>query len=223
MATLYGTTNNDYLYGTSLNDIMYGYAGDDTFRGSAGADTIYGGAGIDAVDYSSSFQAVTVNLQTQTGSGGDAQGDKLSSIENLFGSNSNQGDSLTGDSGNNSLYGLNGSDFLFGGAGKDILVGGLGSDTMSGGADPDVFVISPARWSPAGGAIPGGQDVITDFQVGEDVLEFTGGIDSLADLSFATVGNDTVISFGNNGVAVTLVGVGLDQLMAHQAHDFLFV
>ena len=86
-----------------------------------------------------------------------------------------------------------------------------------------VFVISPARSSLAGGAIPGGHDVITDFQVGEDVLEFTWGINSLADLSFATVGNDTVISFGNNGVAVTLVGVGLDQLMAHAAHDFLFV
>jgi hypothetical protein len=57
-----------------------------------------------------------------------------------------------------------------------------------------------------------------------DVIEFAGpGTNSLDELSFSQVGNDTVISYGYNGSSITLVGVGLEQLMAHQAHDFLFV
>ncbi len=65
---------------------------------------------------------------------------------------------------------------------------------------------------------------LAEFGVGVDVLEFTGtGINSLADLSFSKVGNDTVISYGYHGSSITLVGVGLEQLMSHSAHDFLFV
>src|SRR5262249_56744751 len=61
---------------------------------------------------------VTVNLAAATASGGDAQGDTLSGIENIIGSA--QADMLTGDGGNNRLDG---------GAGADALTGGLGNDT----------------------------------------------------------------------------------------------
>lgn len=243
MAILKGTANNDNLVGTGLSDFIYGGAGNDTidggagndklagedgndtFMGGAGADTMSGGAGVDTVDYSYSSDPVNVSLRAGIGSGGDAQGDTLGGIENLIGSNNHYtSDTLTGDSGNNILDGRNGSDFLFGSDGNDILIGGHGNDTMSGGADADTFVFNTFG-SGGGGNSYDGHDVIADFQVGVDVLKFTtiggAGINGLDELSFAKVGNDTVISVGSS--SITLVGVGLDELKAHQAHDFLFV
>ena len=69
--------------------------------------------------------------------------------------------------------------------------------------------------------------MITDFQVGVDVLEFRSGgwarpVESLNDLSFSQVGNDTVISFGNHGESITLTGVNVAELHLHASTDFLF-
>ena len=65
----------------------------------------------DTASYAASTSGVTVSLMTGTGSGGDAQGDTLTNIENLTGSNFD--DTLEGNAGNNKL------------------VGGLGIDTVS--------------------------------------------------------------------------------------------
>ncbi len=192
LSLIKGTTGNDTLVGTDLYDVIFGGAGNDTIDGGAGNDKLYGGdgndtflggagedqmsgdAGIDTVDYSNSQAAVTVSLSTGTGSGGDAQGDTLSGIENLIGSNDrDHGDNLRGDGGNNIIDGGWGSDFLFGSGGNDTLIGGAGSDTMSGGRDADTFVFNTVH-RPGGDVFIEGNDVITDFQVGLDVLEFTG-------------------------------------------------
>ncbi len=243
MAIRIGTAGNDNLVGTDLNDFMYGGAGDDffdggagsdkmsgdegndTFMGGAGADAMTGGSGIDTVDYSHSHDGVNVSLRNGTGSGGDAEGDTLGGIENLIGSdNMRNTDKLTGDSANNILDGRNGADVLAGNEGNDTLIGGAGYDTMTGGADADTFVFYTDRRGGPSSVHGDGRDVITDFQVGVDVLEFTGnGVNSLDELSFAKVGNDTVISYGTWADTITLVGVGLEELKAHQAHDFLFV
>jgi Ca2+-binding RTX toxin-like protein len=182
-----------------------------------------GGAGIDTVDYSSSRAGVTVSLAAGTGIGGDAEGDTLYAMENLVGSNNiRAGDTLTGDGANNVLDGRAGSDTLVGGGGNDTLIGGVGNDTMSGGADADTFVFhSTQSWG--GAAALDGDDIVTDFQVGVDQLKFAvTGIDSVSDLSVSQVGNDTVISYGNNGSSITLQNVDAHNLMAHQSHDFLF-
>ena len=84
--------------------------------GSAGADTLDGGIGADWVTHQSSTAAVSVNLYTGAASGGDAQGDVLTSISHLQGSAYN--DTLTGDYGNNFLYGEAGNDTLVGGEGE---------------------------------------------------------------------------------------------------------
>ena len=60
---------------------------------------------------------MTVNLATQTASGGHAQGDVLSGFENAIGSNSS--DTLTGSDGDNVLRGAGGNDTLSGGLGSD--------------------------------------------------------------------------------------------------------
>ena len=121
------------MTGGDGNDNLTGGAGDDTLTGGAGADILDGGAGVDTASYAGSDQAVTVDLNAGTASGGDAQGDVLSNIENLTGSD--YADTLTGDSGANVLTGGAGNDTLTGGAGDDIFMfsAGSGSDTVYGG------------------------------------------------------------------------------------------
>jgi len=53
---------------------------------------------------------VTVNLQTGTGFGGDAQGDSFNLIERVYGSNHD--DNITGDGNVNYLRGAGGDDTL---------------------------------------------------------------------------------------------------------------
>lgn len=75
---------------------------------------------------------VTINLGTGTASGGDAEGDIFSSIENVNGGI--YADGLTGDLYDNRLWGREGHDTLKGAGGHDTLSGGLGNDMLVGGA-----------------------------------------------------------------------------------------
>ena len=70
-----------------------------------------GGAGTDTASYAVSNAGVSVSLMTGLGSGGDAQGDTLVSIENLTGSALD--------------------DTLEGNGGANVLTGGAGADTVS--------------------------------------------------------------------------------------------
>ncbi|MFM2432408.1 MAG: hypothetical protein RLZZ511_3622 [Cyanobacteriota bacterium] len=70
----------------------------------------------------------------------------------------------------NPLNGTNRRDVLLGTAGRDRIFGGLGADQLTGGAGADEFVYTSIRDS---------GDLITDFEVGQDKLVFTGLLDSL--------------------------------------------
>ena len=132
--TLAGAAGNDTLTGTECDDTIDGLGGDDTLKGLGGDDELTGGPGADTLDggeglsdyakYDKSGSAVTINLGGAkdgdgyiTGSGGDAEGDKLKNIENLVGSAHD--DTLTGDGNVNRLVGGPGADTLDGGAGSD--------------------------------------------------------------------------------------------------------
>jgi Ca2+-binding RTX toxin-like protein len=91
--------------------MLYGGSGNDTLDGGPGADTLMGGLGTDTADYSLSAAGVTVNLLTGVGSGGDAQGDMLTGIENIIGSAHD--DVLAGDGGANVFAGGSGNDVYF--------------------------------------------------------------------------------------------------------------
>jgi len=114
---LTGSDYADQLMGTSGANVLSGGLGDDILNGASGADTLDGGDGSDWAWYSGSAMGVQVNLDTGIHSGGDAAGDTLISIENLYGSN--HADTLTGDAGDNVLDGFGGADALDGGAGID--------------------------------------------------------------------------------------------------------
>jgi hypothetical protein len=78
-------------------------------------------------------------------------------------------DTLNGGNGRDTLNGGNGNDRLFGNEKADLLNGGAGSDRMDGGAGVDTFAFKIALGAPA-------RDVILNFEVGLDVLDF-GGFD----------------------------------------------
>ena len=134
------------LTGSALNDKLTGNAGNNLLIGGAGADTLIGGGGSDTVSFADSAFAVTVDLRLITAqvSGGDAYGDILSGIVNLFGSS--RADTLIGDGNSNVLNGGSGYDTLVGGAGDDRLVIDAthvsGVDTLSGEAGRDTIDLS---------------------------------------------------------------------------------
>ncbi|WP_108311274.1 beta strand repeat-containing protein [Limnohabitans parvus] len=127
-----GTGNklNNTITGNSGNNQLFGGGGNDTLLGGAGADALDGGEGNDTASYADSKVGVTVSLVAgASNTGGHAQGDVLSQIENIIGSSDN--DKLTGNADVNKLEGGNGNDSLNGGGDADILVGGVGDDSYS--------------------------------------------------------------------------------------------
>ena len=124
--TLSGLGGNDRLFGEGGDDELLGGEGNDILEGGSGADTLSGGNGLDQVSYRGSSSGVTVSLATSLGSGGEAAGDTLISIEAIVGSG--YGDVLTGDAENNRFYSLGGDDTIHGGDGVDRMKGGSGDD-----------------------------------------------------------------------------------------------
>jgi Ca2+-binding RTX toxin-like protein len=160
--TVYGLEGNDSLHTAGGANHILGGLGDDHLDGGAGGDLLDGGAGSDWVSYRYSNDAIYVNLQTGEVSGGDAEGDVLSSIENIEGS-LDYGDTLIGDSGSNmisagfndTVYGLGGADsmwvsastsegsvFMNGGSGNDLLISRSygGSHAYYGGNGDDTLL-----------------------------------------------------------------------------------
>jgi Ca2+-binding RTX toxin-like protein len=141
---IWGFDGNDVVYGNAGADTISGGGGDDTIITGSGADVVDGGSGIDFIYYYYGTEGVTVNLSAGTGTGGEAEGDTYSSIENIAGTNNV--DVLVGDASNNTIWGFDGNDtmygnagadYLSGGAGDDFLLSGYGADTIDGGAGTD--------------------------------------------------------------------------------------
>ncbi len=180
---------DDVLLGNDADNRLWGGRGDDVLKGGIGADTLEGGAGRDTAVYVGSVAGVAVDLEAGTSSGGDAEGDVLSGIEGVTGSD--QGDQLSGSAGENQLVGGAGDDVLDGRGGDDNLVGGDGADTLSGGAGDDVLF---------GGA---GDDVF-DGGAGNDIATYIG---MQADYT-VTVNAESVTVAGGEGTDI-LQGVEL--------------
>jgi Ca2+-binding RTX toxin-like protein len=153
--TIIGNDADNLLEGGNVSDVLHGGDGNDRLEGGWGADSLYGdagddvladtnsrsdlqtildgGDGTDTVSYYTGATAVTVNLTAGTGSGGNAQGDILVSIENVTGSAG--ADQITGNALANALNGWAGQDVLRGGGGADRFVFTATSDSQVGAAD----------------------------------------------------------------------------------------
>lgn len=143
------------------NNITAG-VGNDYFSGGGGRDTLNGGAGLDTVDYAASREAVTVDVISGFGYGGDAEGDRLSNIEKFIGSsqatdtlrfqgtnqdaiiNLSTGSAKVPDviafSGFENVIGGSGNDRMTGDGKANKLEGGLGNDTLVGGMGADTLL-----------------------------------------------------------------------------------
>ena len=201
--TLNGDDGDDHLYGWDGNDIINGGAGDDIIFGNAGADVLDGGDGIDSVRYHDSLAGVSINLAMNTASGGDAEGDIISNIENVYGSVYD--DTIIGDDQDNYLSGGNflgapsGNDTLVGGGGNDTLFAGQGDqDTLDGGTGDDMFIIDKLIY-------------FEDVEAPIDVIEGGSGTDALYfrgyypepieydfDFSMIDASNIEILDFSNN-------------------------
>ncbi len=185
---LTGNAGDDSLFGGAGSDSLYGGDGNDALQGGAGSDRLEGGAGVDSADYSESTAAVNVNLATGTGSGGNAAGDVLVAVENIFGSVYN--DQLYGSTGDNFLSGGTGSDYLSADAGIDTLEGGTGADTLYGGSGMDYLDYSASN---AAISVNLGTGAASGGHATGDVL---AGVDGI----FGSVFDDTLIGFDNQGL-----------------------
>jgi hypothetical protein len=241
--------NVENVVGTFFNDTIIGNWADNTIEGGYGADGINGGAGTDTASYAHSGAGVTINLaglpghggllgSAGFGSGGDAQGDVLVSIENLTGSA--YGDVFYGNDANNTFDGGAGVDrvsyryadegvtvdlqngTVTGGAsvGTDTLVnielveGSRFNDTFEASSRSDTFVF--------GASI--GHDTVDNFDArnsndNHDLISFEGVFDSWEDLQdhIDRDGNDWTITIDeHNSLTLTDVRGTLD------ANDFYF-
>jgi Ca2+-binding RTX toxin-like protein len=111
---------------------------------------LIGGDGSDTASYEANYGCVLIDMAAGTGWWNSAEGDRLSSIENVVGTDW--------------------SDWLAGDEGANILVGGKGNDTLTGRAGPDVFVFDMTPNDATN------VDVITDFQLGADKIHLSSSV-----------------------------------------------
>lgn len=151
--------------------------------------------------YANSATAISVNLQAGTGSGGEAAGDTLTSVEHAYGSNFN--DTIIGSDGTiNALLGLGGNDYLNALSGNDRLDGGTGDDVLEGGAGFDVFVFGSGY----------GQDRASDFTDGTDQVDLIGGL-TFGDLTLSSVAGGVRAAISSApDTWIDLIGVSLSDV-----------
>ena len=212
---LRGEGGEDELLGDGGNDRLEGGAGRDILIGDAGADELRGDGGTDFALFYGSQQAVTVNLATGRGSGGEAEGDRFVSIEAVQGSSFN--------------------DRIIGNGAANLFAGSTGSDLITGGGGADRFFTGGSDGSP-----PQAPDHVTDFSrsQGDKIVAGDGKEDVPGFQSYQFIGNrefsgvgqlrwyhedgHTIVE-GNNAVkeGADMVFV-LDTVVNLQASDFIF-
>ncbi|MEL6478252.1 MAG: choice-of-anchor I family protein, partial [Pseudomonadota bacterium] len=175
---------NAVVNGTPFDDHITTGALDNTVDGLAGDDKIITGNGND------------------TAFGGEGEDDIRLGRGDDVAEGGADDDFIRGFFGDDIIDGGEGDDRLFGDAGSDTISGGTGDDLMRGGAGPDTFVFGEDF----------GLDRIIDFDVTEDLLDFTAvfpdaaSIDDLMIRSNAR--NTTIIDGEGNRVFLAAVPDG---------------
>ena len=176
----------------------------DLFISGAAADQFDGGAGTDTIDYSGSSAGVNVSLISgSVGSGGDAEGDKLSNFEKVIGSDFNDtltaqtsGHTLAGGAGDD-VYLVNGSNVIItelADGGDDEVRTLLGTLSLAGNVERLTYV-GTGNFIGYGNA----SDNIITGGAGNDILMGGAG----ADHFIGGIGTDTV-SYGDSSQGVTI-------------------
>ncbi len=224
--TISGGDGNDTIAGDQGDDVITAGNGNDKITAGEGADTVDGGNGVDTIDYRGSTGAINIALNGQVGSGGFAEGDTLTGIERIYGSESGS-DIIGGSDGRDRIYGEGGDDALFGGGGKDYISGGDGNDTLDGGDGDDVLQAGSGDDVLRGGA---GADVFNGGD-GEDTADYSAetgafsiNVDDITQNTGAAAG-DTYISierfFGSSYEDGFLGSAGADKFYGNGGDDVI--
>ena len=212
---IYGDAGDDELNGGHGVDIMYGGAGNDEVSGGQGDDELYGGGGddifyspyandhdvvdggrgSDTIDFLWLAEDLTIDIGEGTAAIDGREIVSMTSIENVVGGVGN--DAITGGRQDN---------IINGGAGDDWIRGKQGADTLTGGEGADSFFWQRHDVVNRNGDHLG-VDVITDFDVAEDTLDFGGlirsgraaSISDMVSLEETEGGTIVSVDFGNKG------------------------
>ena len=186
-----------YLYGanaaTGAGDNVYAFDGANNL-----VQTIWDAGGLDSFDASGASTPVTLDLRAgHFSSVGTLNGTSLAK-DNVAIAYGVTIENAVGGSGN---------DTIIGNAAANRIVGGGGDDLLTGGGGADVFVFANGF----------GQDIVTDFEDGLDLLDFRAFGATLADATIANGATGAVVDW--SGATVTLTGIWSTQL---DTNDFLF-
>ena len=210
-----GDTGNNDLFGSAADEDFVGGGGNDRFFAFQGNDTMVGGFGNDRyfvtdagdVVIEQDFQGIdqidtTISLTLADGvENGAVSGNNAVDITgndlNNFITGSAQTNVLLGGAGRDRLIAFGGDDTLNGGTGRDVLEGGTGADLFVFEADSDI-------------------DLITDFEVGVDLIDITALGIAYADMRIVdgALGAQVYLDLTPGSVdLITLSGVSASQLL----------
>lgn len=212
-----GTSGNDNLAGTAAAEEIIGLAGADVLNGRGGNDRMVGGSGDDRhyVDdagdvvvelagegYDRTYGTISFALAANVEAGA-ARGDGDIDI-----TGNELANWITGNSGSNVLLGGAGADRLISYAGSDSLNGGAGHDILEGGSGPDIFAFDAGS----------GTDLITDFEVGTDLIDVTSLGIAYADMTIVNSAARAIVLWDDPAAAgargiIVLDGVQADELL----------
>lgn len=200
--TLEGGDGNDFLSGgtgddninTGLgNDVVLGGAGDDRIGGMAGRDIVNAGAGDDFIAWNDPTGDVVFGGRgNDTILGGNVAADVIhgGAGDDLIRAFATSPEAATA---SDRLFGGTGDDAVIGGNAADVIEGGRGDDFLTGNDGADVFIFRDNL---------SGDDIITDFDPSEDVVQLVGfgaSFDALAALSAQPLGTELDLG-GDNSV-----------------------
>lgn len=193
-----GLAGADVLGGGGGKDILLGGDGNDLLEGGQGADQLDGGAGVDTASYAGSSLRVLVDLAAGKASGGDAQGDTLTAIENLTGS----------------AY----DDIFSPDDGVNVLDGGAGIDTVSYAASTAAVTVDLLAGTGSGGAAAGDWLIRIENVFGSALDDGLFG-NNVANRLAGLAGADNI--HGGNGNDILSGGDGNDQLYGDSGNDVI--
>jgi Ca2+-binding RTX toxin-like protein len=219
---LEGGAGKDTLEGGAGNDKLFGGDDDDHLYGGYGADMLNGGAGVDAIYYWDGITptvGVNVNLMIGGGSGGIAQGDTYSSIENVSGTLF--ADVIIGNNEANGLYGWDGVDTFTGNGGADHFIFSGKSIGLVGADAPMIADFSQLQGDVIDFSNPIWIGLTSKVNVSAFISQsdFTG---SPGELRYEHVGGYTILSFDKDGDASADFQIKCLGTITFVAEDFLF-
>ena len=212
--SLTGNIQDNLITGGGGNDTILGNAGADTLDGTSGSNLLQGGFGDDVYlihsaadvvveDANGGVDTVITTFNTTIGTNIEVLILNGSANEATGNDVDNQ---LVGGTGADLISGRGGNDTLSGNAGADTLVGGTGDDVLTGGGGADRFAYSGTNL---------GDDTITDYETGLDVITVDNG---LTVIGIADNAGNAEVSL-SSGDLITVLGVSsgdieVEDLMA---------